>query len=183
MGIYLGRSRKKKTRNVKVFDEIVSLPKYKGEIRQLIIIDHSKEPIFMITNDFATKACDLIRKYGRRWLVEQEISEQIVFFHLNLLSSSIVVKVDFDLTMTVLAHNLYRKLAFDLPGFQHCTVETLHRRFLDGRAEVKIVDNKAMVTLNKRAHLPLLFELPWLQEETKIPRLGCVIDFKMGTSS
>lgn len=174
---------KKKTRDVKVYDEVVSFPKYKGKIRQLIIIDHSKEPIFMITNDFETKACDLIRKYGRRWLVEQEISEQIVFFHLNSLSSSIVVKVDFDLTLTVLAHNLYRKMALDLDGFQHCNVETLHRKFIDGRADVRIIDNTLTTTLNRRSHLPILFELPWLQEETDIPRLGCKMKFKIGTSS
>src|ERR1700761_2231510 len=174
---------KKKTRNVKLYEEIISLPKYKGEVRQLIIIDHSKEPIFMVTNDFETKACDLIRKYGRRWLVEQEISEQIVFFHLNSLSSSIVVKVDFDLTITVLAHNLYRKMALGLDGFQHCNVETLHRRFLDGRADIRIVGNELTATLNRRSHLPILFELPCLQEETNIPRLACKIRFKIGTSS
>lgn len=174
---------KKKTRDIKVYDEIITLPRYEGKLRQLIIIDHSKEPIFMITNDFETKAAELIRKYGRRWLVEQEISEQIIFFHLNSLSSSIVVKVDFDLTMTVLAHNLYRKMALELDGFQHCNVETLHRKFIDGRADVRIVDNEATTTLMRRSHLPLLFESPWMQEETFISNLGCKMRFEIGTSS
>lgn len=174
---------KKKTRNVKIYEELICIPRYEGKLRQLIIIDHSKEPIFMITNDFETNACELIRKYGRRWLVEKEISEQIVFFHLNSLSSSIVVKVDFDLTMTVLAHNLYRKIAEGLSGFENCNVNTLHRKFLDGRGEVKILDDTVTATLSKRSHLPILFELPWLREETLIPRLGCKINFKIGTSS
>jgi hypothetical protein len=39
----------------------------------------------------------VVRRYSRRWLVEKAISEQIEFFHLNRLSSSIVIKVDFDL--------------------------------------------------------------------------------------
>jgi len=174
---------KKKTRNVKVFEEIINLKDYKGDIRQLIIIDHSKEPIFMLTNDLTTKASELIRKYGRRWLVEQEISEQITFFHLNHLSSSIVVKVDFDLTMTVLAHNLYRKIATGLQGFQRCNVDTLHRKFLDGRANVQVINKKLLVTLNRRAHLPILFELLWLQKETQLPWMDCSIKFKIGTSS
>ena len=37
--------------------------------------------------------------------------EEAIFFHLNMVSSSMVIKVDFDLTMTVLSHNLYRLLA------------------------------------------------------------------------
>jgi hypothetical protein len=55
-----------------------------------------------------------VRKYCRRWLVEKGIAEQIDFFHLNRVSSSMVIKVDFDLIMTVLAHNIYRLLASKL---------------------------------------------------------------------
>lgn len=58
-----------------------------------------------------------MKKYARRWLVEQEIAEQVAFFNLNNPSSSIVVKVDFDLSIPLLAHNLYRLLAKELPGF------------------------------------------------------------------
>lgn len=174
---------KKKTRNVKVYDEIISIRGYKGKIRQIIIVDHSREPIFLITNDLEMPAKDLIRKYCRRWLVEKEISEQIVFFHLNQLSSSIVVKVDFDLTLTVLAHNLYRKLAERLPGFENCNVETLYRRFIDGRASVKIEKEKMAVALSKRAHMPILFEAPWLNKKTKLSWMQSTIDFTIGTSS
>jgi hypothetical protein len=174
---------KKKTRDVKIYDEMITLEQYEGEIRQIIFIDHSKEPVFMITNELEMKACDLVRKYGRRWLVEQEISEQIVFFHLNQLSSSIVVKVDFDLTLTVLAHNLYRKLAENLTGFEHCNVETLHRRFIDGRADVAIKDNKIAVVLSKRAHLPILFDAFWMNKSSKLSWMNCDIEFKIGTSS
>jgi len=51
--------------------------------------------------------------------VEKTISEQIEFFHLNRLSSSMVIKVHFDLTMLILAYNLYRLLAPELPGYAH----------------------------------------------------------------
>lgn len=174
---------KRKSRKVQVFEETIKLPKYKGEIRQIIIIDHSKEPVFMLTNDFTTSAAVLVRKYGQRWLVEQEIAEQIAFFHLNQLSSSIVVKVDFDLTMTVLAHNLYRCLAEKIDRHDNCTVQTLHRRFIEAKAIVKTTKNEIQVTLSKRSHSPLLFELPWVAEKSNISWMGCKIGFQIGTTS
>ena len=85
----------------------ISLRNYEGKLRQIIVTDHGRDkPAFLITNDFDMSLQNVIRKYSRRWLVEQEIAEQIAFFHLNVPGSSIVVKVDFDLTMSLLAHNL-----------------------------------------------------------------------------
>ena len=166
-----------------MYDETIQLPGYKGPIRQLIIIDHSKDPVFMLTNDFESEPAKLIRKYGRRWLVEQEIAEQISFFYLNQLSSSIVVKVDFDLTLTLLAHNLYRHMAAEIDRYENCTAETLHRYFIEGRADVKIVNKEISVTLSKRSHSPLLFEVPWLKKKTELSWHCCKIRFKIGTTS
>jgi transposase len=174
---------KRKPRKVKVYEEVIKLPKYKKSIRQLIIIDHSKEPVFMLTNDFEMSAIQIIRKYGRRWLVEQEIAEQVAFFHLNQLSSSIVVKVDFDLTLTVLAHNLYRYLAKRIDRHKNCTATTLQRRFVEGRARVNIVNREVVVTLSKRSHSPLLFEVPWLRKKTKLSWHGFNISFSQDTTS
>jgi hypothetical protein len=174
---------KRKPRNVKVYDEKIKLPKYKKAIRQLIIIDHSKEPIFMLTNDLESTPTNLIRKYGRRWLVEQEIAEQIAFFHLNQLSSSMVVKVDFDLTLSLLAHNLYRYLGTNISRHKKCTAQTLNRRFIEGNASVKVTENEILVTLSKRAHSPLLFEIPWMQKKTNLSWLNRKISFTIGTTS
>lgn len=111
---------------------------------------------------------DIVRKYAQRWLVEQEIAEQIAFFHLNQLGSSIVIKVDFDLTMTLLAHNLYRVLATKLTGFEHCTVGTIHRNFLANEATVVIQNRVIEVALKKKSHLPLLYKTPWMKNMTKL---------------
>ena len=35
-----------------------------------------------------------------------------------------VIKVDFDLTMTILAHNMYRLFALDLQRYAHLSDET-----------------------------------------------------------
>jgi len=67
----------------------------------------------IIMNDFDMSIEKIIRKYARRWNVEKTIAEQIDFFHLNLVSSSMVIKVDFDLTMSILAQ---KSLSFTSVG-------------------------------------------------------------------
>ena len=116
-------------------------------------------------------------------MVEKEIAEQIAFFNLNNPSSSIVVKVDFDLTLSLLAHNLYRILGRHLPGFTQCTVSTIHRKFLEMGSLVKIVGDTATVHLKKKTHLPILFEVPWMDKETFLSWHGLKICYKAGTIS
>ena len=170
--------KKRKYKSIKVYEEQIKLRNYQGEVRQFIITNHGRQqPTFMISNDFDSDSKFLIRKYARRWLVEQEIAEQIKFFHLNQPSSSIVVKVDFDLTMSLLAHNLYRKLAIQLPGFQNCTVPTIYRNFIENGAKIKIEQDSIWVALKKKTHLPILFELPWMRKKTYISLLGMNLIF------
>jgi hypothetical protein len=115
--------------------------------------------------------------------VEKEIAEQIAFFHMNQASSSIVVKVGFDLTISLLVHNLYRVLSNYLNDFENCTVPTIYRKFLLNGATVKIEGNEATVNLKKKTHLPILFELPWLRKKTKLSWMGINITFMPGTTS
>ena len=49
--------------------------------------------------------------------MENHLGEQITFFHLDCLCSDVRLNVDFDLTLTVLADLLYRRLAERLKGF------------------------------------------------------------------
>ena len=72
----------------------------------------------------------LVRTYARRWLVEKSISEQVDFFHLNRVSSSMVIKVDFDLVMTILAHNIYRLFALDLERYTHLSDAKIYEKFV-----------------------------------------------------
>ncbi len=146
-----------KTRTLKVYDSLIPLKGYGKKIRQIAITGHGKiKPALIITNDFDLKADIVIRKYARRWLVEKTISEQIEFFHLNRLSSSIVIKVDFDLTMTILAHNLYRVLAIDLERYSHFSDKSLYEKFIMNSGEVEVSDQHITVKLKKKRHLPLL---------------------------
>jgi len=146
-----------KGRNLRVNDDKIYLKDYGGELRQIAITGHGKiKPALLITNDFDKPCAKLIRKYTRRWLVEKSISEQIEFFHLNKVSSSMVIKVDFDLTMSILAHNILRLFAMDLPGYSHDADYTLYKKFLSMTGNVKIGIDEVAFHLKKKRNLPAL---------------------------
>jgi len=148
-----------KGRSVTVCEDTTTLSGYKGRIRQVFIAPKGKiKPAIIITNDFDIKSEALARKYSRRWLVEKNISEQIHFFHLNRNSSGIVVKVDFDLVMTILAHNLYRLFAKDLDGYSHCESKTLFNKFILNAGEIIVSNAEIIVMLKKKRTLPLILE-------------------------
>lgn len=146
-----------KGRTLRVNDSHVFLRDYGKKVRQIAITGHGKiKPALIITNDFDRDLDRIIRAYARRWLVEKEISEQIEFFHLNRVSSSVVIKVDFDLTMSILAHNLLRLFAQDLQGYEHQTAQTLYNKFLANWGTVEISPQQVAFKLNKKRNLPLL---------------------------
>jgi hypothetical protein len=181
--IQVTRSKGKK-QTIRVYDNLISLRHYEGELREIIITDHGhQKPAFLITNDLTTDLKSLVKKYTRRWLVEQEIAEQVAFFHLNHPSSSIVVKVDFDLTLSLLAHNLYCFLAKELSGFESSTAETICRNFLANGAKIEIKDNQVIVQLKKKTHLPILLNTSWMKQATSLQWHGLTITFAGWTVS
>ena len=162
-----------KQRMLKVFDEMVFLKGYDKDIRQITITGGGKiKPAIIITNDTDLQVEQIIRKYARRWMVEKTISEQIDFFHLNLVSSSMVVKVDFDLTMSILAHNLYRLLANELGRYSHATAQTLYDKFILNGADIEIGEKGIKVLLKKKRQLPLILETMQRFNKQKYPILG-----------
>jgi hypothetical protein len=131
---------------------------YKGKLRQLFLRGNHVKHSTIITNEFELSGERIVRKYARRWLIENEIQEHVDFFHLNRNSSGIVVKVDFDLTMTILAHNLYRLLAKEIPRYHHMTAKTLFNHFVESHGEVEVNTDCVVVKLNLRRSTPLLVE-------------------------
>ena len=157
-----------KQRTLRVYDDLVFLKGYEGKIRQIIITGHGKiKPAILITNDLDLPIEKIIRKYSRRWIVEKTIAEQIEFFHLNLVSSSMVIKVDFDLTMSILAHNLYRLLARELERYENFSVQRLYEKFVFNGADIKIEKQQIMVLLKKKRTLPLILETMQLFSKQK----------------
>jgi hypothetical protein len=150
-------------------DEKTTIHDYGKIIRQVSITGHGKiKPAIIITNDFTISVENLIRKYTRRWIVEKGISEQIEFFHLNRVSSSIVIKVDFDLVMTILANNLYRIMAKDFERYTNATAQTLYDKLVINNAKIIIESKKIQIKLQKKRYVPLLLERLKIESSSKI---------------
>ena len=162
-----------KHRSLRVHEEQVFLKGYDRHIRQINITGHGKiKPAVIITNDFDLPLNEVVRKYTQRWIVEKSISEQVSFFHLNLVSSSMVIKVDFDLTMSILANNLYRLLARELDRYEHLSVQSLYDKFVLNGADVVIKDKTISVQLKKKRTLPLILETMQKYSRIKYPWLN-----------
>lgn len=88
--------------------------------------------------------------------MEKAISEQNEFFHLYKVSSSMVIKVDFDLTMSIFAHDLIRLLSMDLSRYSHSADFAVFNKFffMSGTTEVK--SNEIRVKMKKKRNLPAL---------------------------
>ena len=164
---------------MKVCDQNITLPGYKNEktdkpkiIRQIIITGHGKtKPAIILTNEFDLSLEAIVRKYSRRWIVEKGISEQIEFFQLNRVSSSMVIKVDFDMVMTILAHNLYRLLAMEFDRYEKMTAEGFYKKFIANSGDIEIEDTKIRIDLKKKRELPQLLEFIKKSNDMKYPWL------------
>jgi transposase len=145
-----------------IHQSLVPLKDYEGQVRQIILRGNGREePAFLITNDLTTPAERIVSDYARRWRVENVISEAVKFFNLNSLSSPILVKVHFDVLMTMIADTLYSMLAKKLRGFEQCDAQKIYRHFIRGKADVAITSGEVQVTYPRRAHNPILRDVPW----------------------
>jgi len=153
---------KRKYPHPQIHESFVTLRDYDGELRQIIIRGNGHEkPAFLITNDFDASLELLVSNYSRRWRVENVISEAVKFFNLNALSSPILLKVHFDVIMTMMADTLYNMLAQKLRGFQDCDAPKIFRHFVKGKANITIKNGELTVTYPRRAHNPILRAVPW----------------------
>ena len=164
-----------KKRTLKVNDSRIFLKGYEKEIRQVIIQGHGREkPALIITNDFELDREAVIVKYCHRWLVEKTISEKIEFFHLNRLSSSMVIKVDFDLTMSILAFNLYRLFARKTEKYSTFTAQKIFDKLISNSGTVKVNQKNIEIIMKKKRTMPVLLDMlseyesqtyPWLHQK------------------
>ena len=153
---------KRKYPNPLVHESVITLPDYEGDLRQVIVRGNGHEkPAFLISNDFETPSELLVGNYARRWRVENVISEAVKFFNLNALSSPILVKVHFDVVMTMIADTLYTMLARKLRGFESCDAPKIHRLFVKGKGRITLRGNKITIIFPRRAHNPILRSVAW----------------------
>jgi hypothetical protein len=169
------RQAKGKVRAIRYVDEEVRLEGYQGLARQIVVRGLGREePTFFLTNDRPKRqtAREVVQAYARRNLVENELGEQVTFFHLDCLSSDVRLNVDFDLTLTVVADLLYRELGRRLKGFERASPQKLYRKFVDTAGSVEILPETVRVRLSKRAHNPLLREAGLTGATQPVPWLG-----------
>jgi Transposase DDE domain len=164
---------KRKYPNPRVCESFIGLRNYSGTVRQVIVRDNGREkPAFLITNDFDMPVDLLVENNARRWRVENGIAEAVKFFHLNALSSPIVTKVQFDIALTMVADTLYTMLAKKLRGFEDCDAPKLFRHFVRGKGTVTVDGRTVNVIYPKRAHNPILRQVPWDNLPLRLPGLG-----------
>ena len=91
-------------------------------------------------------------------LIENELDAYISGFNLNALSSSVSLNVDLDTTLTVVAGNLYRLFARNLPRYVRATPDTIWRHFLDDSGTLHITPDGVTADLTLRSHHPVLID-------------------------
>ncbi|MFV2082590.1 MAG: transposase, partial [bacterium] len=155
-------NRRRAYRRVRVLDEKTGLKDYDGEVRQIAITDHGREkPTFLVTNDFESTVKEIITIYTWRWRVENNISENVDFFALDKLPSYLSIKVDVDLFFTLLGDNLYKMLAWEVEGHTRNKPETIFRKFIRKRADIRVEEDEIVVrfqNFKEQGHVRGLYE-------------------------
>jgi hypothetical protein len=161
-------------RTPRIIDEKIHLNGYEGVLRQFAIKDLGHEaPTVMITNYLKNNPAKIIQRYARRMLIENNIADAVDFFHMDALSSTVALKVNFDLTATVIASTLFRLFAAKIGnGYENAKFARIFRNFVDATARVEITNNDIIVQFQKRAHNPMLFSAGYDAIETPVSWLG-----------
>ena len=167
---------KRKHQNFLAYESKVKLTGCVNMFRQIIIKGHGREkPTFVITNNWELKLTEVLEVYAKRWHIENKIAEFVSFFNINALSSSLMVRIHFDIFWTVIAATLYHRFAQDLPRFEKCQAKTIFRQFINFPGQLEFDGNQFFLKIRKRTHTPILlgveklnkpFEIPWLNNTT-----------------
>jgi hypothetical protein len=157
-------------RHPHLHQDMVTLKGVTAPARQLAIKNIGRDqPTLLITADQVTPAKNLFARYAERMLIENELDAYISGFNLNALSSSVPLNVDLDTTLTVIAGNLYRLFARNLPRYQHATPDTLWRHFLDDTGTLHITPEGVTANLSLRSHHPVLIDAGFADLQLPIP--------------
>ena len=77
----------------------------------------------------------------------------------HLVSSSMVIKVDFDLTMSILTHNIFRLMVLDLERYTHILDQSFFDKYIMNAADLKIDEEKMCISLNKKITNPIILNV------------------------
>jgi hypothetical protein len=102
-------------------------------------------------------------------LIENALSDAVRFFHMDALSSSVGMKVDFDMALLVVASGLYRLLAQRMRGYAAAQARQVFRDLIDMPATVTVGTSEVRVEFHRRAHLPIILASGLMQEKVRVP--------------
>lgn len=138
--------------------------------RQFFIADLGHdEPTILLTNDAHATAKSLITRYAKRMLIENALADAVRFFHIDALSSSVGLKVDFDMALLVIASGLYRLMARRMRGYNDAQARQIFRDLIDMPADVAITDDEITLRFHRRAHLPIVLASGLFNKPVKVP--------------
>ncbi|HUO70957.1 MAG TPA: hypothetical protein VMU39_09285 [Solirubrobacteraceae bacterium] len=159
-------------RQPEIHDQLIKIKDIEGPVRQLAVRNIGRDqPTPLITNDIQRTTKQLFTRYAERMGIENELDAYISGFHLDALSSGLPLNVDLDTTLTVIAGNLYRLLARQLPRYQNATPDRLWRHFLDSTGTLHLTDDALVLELRVRTYHPVLIEAGLADQATPIPWL------------
>ena len=158
----------RKYQTPRVFEQKVRL--LKRDYRQLFIKDLGHDqPTILLTNDPRSTAPQLIIRYAKRMLIENALADAVRFFHIDALSSSVGLKVDFDMALLVLASGLYRLIGRRMRGYHDAQARQIFRDLIDMPADVAVTETEVTVRFHRRAHLPIILDSGLLKTSTQVP--------------
>ncbi len=114
-------------------------------------------------------AKSLITRYAHRMLIENALSDAVRFFHMDALSSTVGLKVDFDMALLVIASGLYRLLAQRMRGYTDAYARQIFRDLIDLPADVTITATQVQVRFHRRAHLPIIVASGLMEQPISVP--------------
>ncbi len=157
----------------RVVDERVEVRDYPGTIRQIAAMDLGKErPMLLLTNDTRRKPGTLLTRYARRTLIENGLGEQVEFFHMDALSSSVRIKVDLDMVLDVIGSACYRWLGSQLKGYEQAKARRVWDAFLDRPGWIELTKTEVVLKVPRFSRGPVLLESCVARDPTPIPWLG-----------
>ena len=157
----------RKFKTPRVYEQSVKLAG--ATFRQFFIEDLGHDQATILLTNEKRSAKQIITRYAQRMLIENALSDSVRFFHMDALSSSVGMKVDFDMGLLVIASGLYRLFASRMRGYSDAQARQIFRDLVDVPADVSVSPEEVVVKFHRRAHLPLIIASGLLDKPVVVP--------------